>query len=178
MTTTTPRYCEHCGAPLVQRPQEANTLFAVRRFCSRACGTSATRALRPPDWVRPPTIDAPRTCTWCGGLYFREPHVSSSHFASRRFCGNECAAAARSANCSPVCECGAPVTTTVYVVQLSSDGTPYNTGLHVCAACAPQIAGGSPVPHVITDATPSFGWRDGERKYHHQAGRASRHLWE
>jgi hypothetical protein len=140
---TDPRRCEQCGAPLVRRPGEQAALFAVRRFCCRTCATYAVRSLR--NWERPPVDNGPRTCAWCGDLYYRPVNISSGNFARRQYCSAQCAKDAAQ-NRPPACDCGQPATERVPVTQLSSAGLPYTVTLHLCAECAALERNTEPTP--------------------------------
>ena len=89
-----------------------------------------------------------KICGQCGKTYERPYGMSRSQFATRKYCSMQCRAEAAHTNrpnANPriwegrfrerECECGAPATETIWVIQFGADDTPARQYIECCADC-------------------------------------------
>lgn len=74
-----------CGKPIVQRPTELLSAFAVRHFCDRTCYARRN--------FLPGTVEPDKHCRNCGVVMARREGEQASDWRRRKSCGFTCARA-------------------------------------------------------------------------------------
>jgi hypothetical protein len=137
------RLCHHpeCKKPLVQRKDEQNAKFLVRKHCDHKCARSnPLNRQKQRDATKEDRLKHPKKCPVCLEDFYRRDSESKELFNRRETCGKECAAINRSKdkdalikNAGKVCEnpeCGK----TFY----RRKGTETNCKFKARKACSPE----------------------------------------
>lgn len=115
-----------------------------------------------------------KLCAHCGKTYKRPPGMSYSQFAVRKYCSMQCradAACTTRLNANPRvwegrfrernCECGAPATETIWVIQFGADDIPVRQYIECCADCRDLFLETDPGAMLEKPARPR--WEDYNR---------------
>lgn len=79
------RVCAACGAPLVQRENEARCDWLRRKTCGHACAARAHSKI-----AAEAREQNQRECRICGAVFVRGPKETATAFNSRETCSREC----------------------------------------------------------------------------------------
>jgi hypothetical protein len=87
----TDRICVTCNAPLIRRPDEKPSVFALRSSCNKRCAAFHRAASGRPPTPRSPTREMPeRLCVTCNAPLERRYREPTAAFVRRRSCSLKC----------------------------------------------------------------------------------------